>query len=188
MIFLTKSILRLIPKSSCPPCPRLIFRSCGIKMFSPGLPSKSIFSSHPALRRSISSVDSPNSHADENTKPTFCERLVKSSGPLEPYFRLIRLHNPTGDVILFVLASCSIILTNVPSCFTGCWLLFWPFGWSIALAALPADLPDIKSLIMFGSMAFIMRGAGCTINDMWDKEIDRNVICFTFNQNASNKD
>ena len=59
--------------------------------------------------------------------------------------------------------------------FVGYWLLFWPFGWSITLAANPGCLPDVYSLLMFCSMAFIMRGAGCTINDMWDKEIDRKV-------------
>lgn len=59
---------------------------------------------------------------------------------------------------------------------TGCWLLFWPFGWSIALAANPGCLPDLYSLSMFWLMAVIMRSAGCTINDMWDKEIDQKVI------------
>jgi 4-hydroxybenzoate polyprenyltransferase len=28
---------------------------------------------------------------------------------------------------------------------------------------------------LFGAGAFIMRGAGCTINDMWDKDIDGKV-------------
>lgn len=81
-----------------------------------------------------------------------CDRVVKSSGPLQPYLRLIRLDNPTG-----------------------CWLLFWPFGWSIALTADPGCLPDLHCLLTFYLMAVIMRGAGCTINDMWDKEIDQKV-------------
>jgi len=57
----------------------------------------------------------------------------------------------------------------------GSWLLFWPCGWSIALSAVPGCLPDLKMLMLFGLGAFIMRGAGCTINDMWDKDIDKKV-------------
>ena len=30
-------------------------------------------------------------------------------------------------------------------------------------------------LSLFGLGALIMRGAGCTINDMWDKGLDKNV-------------
>lgn len=30
-------------------------------------------------------------------------------------------------------------------------------------------------LLLFGTGAVIMRGAGCTINDMWDKDIDSKV-------------
>lgn len=42
--------------------------------------------------------------------------------------------------------------------------------------ATPAgSLPDIYLLTLFGLGAFIMRGAGCTINDMWDKDIDGKV-------------
>jgi hypothetical protein len=59
----------------------------------------------------------------------------------------------------------------------GSWLLFWPCGWSIAMSAVPGSLPDLKMLGLFGLGAFIMRGAGCTINDMWDKDIDKKVSC-----------
>lgn len=40
--------------------------------------------------------------------------------------------------------------------------------------------------MMFCAMAFIMRGAGCTINDMWDKEIDKKVgVCYQIEINAA---
>lgn len=58
---------------------------------------------------------------------------------------------------------------------TGSWLLFWPCGWSIALSATAGELPDLKTLALFGCGALIMRGAGCTINDLWDKDIDAKV-------------
>lgn len=57
----------------------------------------------------------------------------------------------------------------------GTWLLYWPCAWSIGLAAPAGVLPDLKMLTLFGVGAFIMRGAGCTINDMWDKDIDGKV-------------
>lgn len=57
----------------------------------------------------------------------------------------------------------------------GSWLLFWPCGWSIALSAMPGELVDLKTIALFGMGAMIMRGAGCTINDLWDKDIDAQV-------------
>ena len=45
----------------------------------------------------------------------------------------------------------------------------------MALAAAPGTLPDVKILSVMLAGSFVMRGAGCTINDMWDKKIDRKV-------------
>jgi 4-hydroxybenzoate polyprenyltransferase len=59
--------------------------------------------------------------------------------------------------------------------FAGSWLLFWPCGWSIALSASPGCLPDLTTMAIFAAGAVIMRGAGCTINDMWDRDIDGKV-------------
>uniref|UniRef100_A0A0K8SVG1 4-hydroxybenzoate polyprenyltransferase, mitochondrial n=3 Tax=Lygus hesperus TaxID=30085 RepID=A0A0K8SVG1_LYGHE len=57
----------------------------------------------------------------------------------------------------------------------GVWLLYWPCGWSIAMAADAGCFPDAKMLTLFAVGAAVMRGAGCTINDMWDKDIDKAV-------------
>lgn len=57
----------------------------------------------------------------------------------------------------------------------GTWLLYLPCTWSIGLAADPGCLPDLRMLALFGVGALLMRGAGCTINDMWDKDFDRKV-------------
>ncbi|XP_073397382.1 4-hydroxybenzoate polyprenyltransferase, mitochondrial isoform X2 [Dendrobates tinctorius] len=57
----------------------------------------------------------------------------------------------------------------------GTWLLYLPCTWSIALAAQPGCLPDFYMLALFGTGAVLMRGAGCTINDMWDKDFDKKV-------------
>lgn len=57
----------------------------------------------------------------------------------------------------------------------GTWLLAWPSFWSISMAA-PAGGPiDIQMLGIFGLGAFLLRGAGCTINDMWDRDFDKKV-------------
>mmetsp|Transcript_15946 Transcript_15946/g.19360 ORF Transcript_15946/g.19360 Transcript_15946/m.19360 type:complete len:203 (-) Transcript_15946:2143-2751(-) len=57
----------------------------------------------------------------------------------------------------------------------GTWLLLFPGWWSIALAAPAGSFPDLHMLSLFGIGAFVMRGAGCTINDMWDRDIDGKV-------------
>ncbi|KAM0061456.1 putative 4-hydroxybenzoate polyprenyltransferase [Helianthus debilis subsp. tardiflorus] len=57
----------------------------------------------------------------------------------------------------------------------GTWLLAWPCMWSITLAASPGHLPDFKMMALFGCGAFLLRGAGCTINDLLDRDIDTKV-------------
>lgn len=44
--------------------------------------------------------------------------------------------------------------------------------WSIALAAPPGSLPDLRLLGLFGVGAVLLRGAGCTVNDLWDMRLD----------------
>ncbi|HNB26798.1 MAG TPA: UbiA family prenyltransferase, partial [Alphaproteobacteria bacterium] len=72
--------------------------------------------------------------------------------PWRPYARLARLDRPIGT-----------------------WLLLFPCWWSIALAASPGDWPDPRLLVLFGIGALVMRGAGCTVNDMIDRDIDAKV-------------
>lgn len=43
------------------------------------------------------------------------------------------------------------------------------------MSAAAGGLPDLKMLTLFGLGALVMRGAGCTINDLWDKNIDAKV-------------
>jgi 4-hydroxybenzoate polyprenyltransferase len=68
-----------------------------------------------------------------------------------PYLRLSRLDRPIGS-----------------------WLLLMPCWWSAALAAGVAhttrQLPFI--IVMFFIGAFVMRGAGCTWNDITDRDLD----------------
>ncbi|KAG2487418.1 hypothetical protein HYH03_013986 [Edaphochlamys debaryana] len=71
---------------------------------------------------------------------------------LVPYAQLMRLDKPIGT-----------------------WLLALPCFWSIALAASPGHLPDLHMVALFGAGAVLLRGAGCTINDLWDRDLDARV-------------
>lgn len=57
----------------------------------------------------------------------------------------------------------------------GTLLLLWPCIWSTALAAPMGSLPDCFIISQFAVGAFVMRGAGCTINDIWDQKYDKDV-------------
>ncbi|CAM8943357.1 unnamed protein product [Rhodiola kirilowii] len=57
----------------------------------------------------------------------------------------------------------------------GTWLLAWPCMWSINMAASPGNLPDFKMMTLFGCGALLLRGAGCTVNDLLDRDIDTKV-------------
>src|SRR5215469_9770907 len=71
-----------------------------------------------------------------------------------PYLRLARLDRPIGS-----------------------WLLLIPCWWSSGLAAIAAHErgPRLTHLALFFVGAFAMRGAGCTWNDIVDRDLDRSV-------------
>src|SRR5262245_63398687 len=71
-----------------------------------------------------------------------------------PYLRLARLDRPIGS-----------------------WLLLIPCWWSAALADVAARAPDpnVRHLVLFFIGAFAMRGAGCTWNDIVDRDLDARV-------------
>ena len=68
-----------------------------------------------------------------------------------PYLRLARLDRPIGS-----------------------WLLLLPCWWSSAMAAIAArqTLPNLWHIAVFFVGAFAMRGAGCTWNDIVDRDLD----------------
>jgi len=71
---------------------------------------------------------------------------------LRPYARLARLDRPIGT-----------------------WLLLFPGWWSISLATAQGAVPDIKLIGFFAIGAIVMRGAGCTVNDIADRDFDAKV-------------
>ena len=79
--------------------------------------------------------------------------LRLAPGAVRPYLRLIRIDRPIGA-----------------------WLLLFPCWWSLALAAAAAGAPpDPRLFLLFAIGALVMRGAGCTVNDIVDREIDARV-------------
>ena len=56
----------------------------------------------------------------------------------------------------------------------GAWLLFLPGLWSILLGGLPAA-PTLRLILLFAVGSVVMRAAGCVVNDMWDRDLDRRV-------------
>ena len=75
---------------------------------------------------------------------------------LHAYLRLMRLHQPVGI-----------------------WLVYWPCAWAVLLAA--KQNPDFPTLLvilylaLFFLAAIVMRSAGCIINDLADRELDKHV-------------
>src|SRR5262249_38722114 len=80
-----------------------------------------------------------------------------ASPTLQPYLRLMRMDRPIGA-----------------------WLLFWPGVFGLILGAAAQDRPfeswnDFGLLALFAIGAIVMRGAGCTYNDIVDRGIDAKV-------------
>ena len=74
-----------------------------------------------------------------------------------PYLQLMRLDRPIGT-----------------------WLLFWPCVFGLVLGAAAderrfLEWRDFFYMILFGIGALVMRGAGCTFNDIIDRDIDAQV-------------
>lgn len=55
----------------------------------------------------------------------------------------------------------------------GTLLVLWPTLWSLWIAA--EGIPSIKNLVIFSLGTFLMRSAGCVINDFADRKIDGQV-------------
>ena len=71
-----------------------------------------------------------------------------------PYLRLARVDRPIGF-----------------------WLLALPCFWSIGIAyrSVGVPYPDLWTMLLFALGAIVMRGAGCTYNDILDRDIDKGV-------------
>ncbi|KZN52546.1 4-hydroxybenzoate octaprenyltransferase [Pseudoalteromonas luteoviolacea] len=55
----------------------------------------------------------------------------------------------------------------------GTFLLLWPTMWSLWLAS--EGMPSFLHIVVFGAGTFMMRSAGCVINDYADRKVDGSV-------------
>ncbi|RBQ92921.1 hypothetical protein VDGD_01222 [Verticillium dahliae] len=90
------------------------------------------------------------------TPPTTCILSVLPKSWV-PYAELIRIDKPTGTYYLFF-----------PCLFST--LMAAPMAMPMA-----SPLSVLGTTFLFFSGALIMRGAGCTINDLWDRNLDPHV-------------
>ena len=93
---------------------------------------------------------------------------------VSPYIQLMRADKPIGSLLLMWPGAPSLAPQASDTVISQrrCACVGW---WSIAMAAPVGELPQVGLLCTFGVGAFVMRGAGCTINDLWDREIDAKV-------------
>lgn len=81
--------------------------------------------------------------------------MEKCPAPLVPYILLGRFDRPIGI-----------------------WLLLLPGWWAILLAAGGARYMGVREwgiFLLFALGAVVMRAAGCIVNDLWDRDLDRRV-------------
>jgi 4-hydroxybenzoate polyprenyltransferase len=57
----------------------------------------------------------------------------------------------------------------------GTWLLFFPGLWSILLVR-TSIAETVRLVVLFAIGSLVMRAAGCVVNDLWDRDIDRKVV------------
>lgn len=96
--------------------------------------------------------DTPRSRVADAARDNLADRLTPPA--LLPYVRLARFDRPVGA-----------------------WLLLFPCWWSMLLAqdAAGQTIPNLWYMLLFAIGAFVMRGAGCTHNDIVDADYDGRV-------------
>ena len=106
------------------------------------------------MTRSVMASDSQILKPADAVALTWVDR---APGVLRPFLRLARLDRPIGI-----------------------WLLFWPCLFGLILGAIASERPfsawhDVYLVALLTIGSFAMRGAGCTYNDIVDREIDGQV-------------
>jgi len=82
--------------------------------------------------------------------------ITRVSPSVRPYFYLMRLDRPIGTWLLLL---------------PGWWAILWAF---IITPSIPVTLV-LQAVLLFAIGSIVMRGAGCIINDLWDRDLDKNV-------------
>ena len=93
-------------------------------------------------------------------------------GRWRAYAQLARVDKPIGTVLLYLPCGSSSFFQSVLYSADN------TLAWSISMASFSLSVPyqfAFTQLALFGTGAFLMRGAGCTINDLWDRKLDSQV-------------
>jgi 4-hydroxybenzoate polyprenyltransferase len=85
---------------------------------------------------------------ESETKPVI--QALRPWGSLQDWISLLRVDRPVGY-----------------------WLLLWPTMWGLLAAS--GGKPSMKNMVIFVAGVFLMRSAGCVINDFADRRFDRHV-------------
>lgn len=108
----------------------------------------------PAEQTSEPGTDQDTPEPQDITRASLIERVMPNW--FGPYIRLARLDRPIGI-----------------------WLLLFPCWWSMTMALPHAELTSQWQPLWYATLfaigAIVMRGAGCTINDILDRKVDAQV-------------
>lgn len=94
--------------------------------------------------------DQTHHNASDISRDNWVDRFLPRAA--RPYARLMRIDRPIGT-----------------------WLVLLPGWWSLALATNPGMYPAPWYILLFGVGAVVMRGAGCVVNDIFDRDFDARV-------------
>lgn len=160
-------------------------RACAIRPISTTRVLRSTFKEQPILVNPKPTNQVPKKPDTEEPKP---RKLVFSAEELEaarlarlaglgwlknlpekwiPYAELMRLEKPVGTLLLLI-----------------------PSFWGITMAAYSVAAPlatTLTALTLFSIGSLIMRGAGCTVNDLLDRKLDAKVARTTERPIASGR-
>jgi 4-hydroxybenzoate polyprenyltransferase len=128
--------------------------------------------------RRISSTKQPNYEPKQNYIQQIDQNTTKHSliSSLKqralPYWYLARLDKPIGTVLLYL--PCSKLHPLPPTLSDT--IIF--IAWSITMASYATTASPYvlgSNLFLFGVGAILLRGSGCVINDLWDRDLDKGV-------------
>ena len=106
----------------------------------------------PVYTAAMNEASHPETHVADALPGHWADRMLPQA--TRPYARLMRLERPIGW-----------------------WLLLLPCWWGLLLAQIAqgGGLPDFRFAFLFLVGAIVMRGAGCTLNDIIDRDFDGRV-------------
>jgi 4-hydroxybenzoate polyprenyltransferase len=116
-----------------------------------GYPARNLAQDAARMSADPQAPEHPATRPADSVRASWLDAVPRAA---QPYFRLMRLDRPIGA-----------------------WLLYWPcvFGLALGAATTGGRFPDPLYVVLTGIGAVVMRGAGCTYNDIVDRDFDARV-------------